>query len=293
MSGERRATDLGGEREIDLARWRDAALANWWLAAAGLVAGIVVSSLYTLSGHTTYTASALIARGQAFNPAGTATVLSYLSSPVAIQAYATTPATLEAVAAKVGMSAGELRGHITTSTLTREGTASTTNTNSILVQITVKLNRPKRAEDAANALAAIITRATTSDYVRQSISIYKVRLGNYAARIKTLQGRIQSLNETLAHSGSLQPLDRLVLVSELDQAEAALGQTLDSQTTTQTQLTLAEDVEQTQLIQKAQAVKSVGRSRRNSVLVGGLIGLILGAIVATVYGLRVRRTLPG
>lgn len=290
MSGERLATDLGAEREIDLARWRDAALAYWWLAVAGLVAGIIAGSVYALSGGTTYKASALIARGQAFNPAGTSSVLGYLSSPAAIQAYATSPEALATVAAKAGMSVGELRGHVSTATLTDNGQASTINTNSVLVQITVKLNKPKRAVDAANALAALIKRVTTSDYVRQSISLYNVRLGNYGARVKTLQGRIQSLNDTLASSGNLQPLDRLVLVSELDQAEATLGQTLDSQSTTQQELTLAEDVEQTQLIQKAQAEKTAGRSRRNSSVTGGLIGLILGAIVATVYGLRTTRT---
>ena len=71
------------------------------------------------------------------------------------------------------MSAGELSGHVTGSTVDQgSGTASTADTNSILVQITVTLNKPKRAEDAANAIAAIIKRVTTSNYVRQSIAIY-------------------------------------------------------------------------------------------------------------------------
>ena len=47
------------------------------------------------------------------------------------------------------MTRGELRGHVTTSTVSETGTSSTTNTNSILIQITVALNKPKRAEEAA------------------------------------------------------------------------------------------------------------------------------------------------
>jgi capsular polysaccharide biosynthesis protein len=293
MSKDRSAVDPGGEREIDLGRWRDAALAYWWVAVAGLAVGLILSGIYSLRGTPSrYAASALVARGQAFNPAGTGTVLGYLSSPAAIQAYATEPATLATVAAKVGITAGELSGHVTTSTLTRTGTVSTVDTNSILVQLTVTLNKPTRAEDAANALAAIIKRITTSNYVRQSITIFKVRLANYAARIKTLQQRVQSLNEVVDHSTGLQPLDRLVLVSQLDESEGSLGQTLDAQTTAQQGLTLAEDVEQTQIIQQAKAQKVPKPAHRSAILVGGLIGLILGGIGAIVYGLRATRTRP-
>ncbi len=293
MSGDRPATDLGVEREIDLRRWKDAVLAYWWVAVAGLVLGIVVGSVYSLGGGTSYTASATIARGQVFNPAGTSSVLGYLSSPVAIQNFVTAPATLDKVATKIGIGAGELRGHVSVATLTDTGVPSTANTNSILIQITVRLSKPKKAEDAANALAALVKSDTTSSYVRESIAQYKVKLGNYAARIKTLQTRIASVNAVLANPAGLTALDQLLVASELDSAEASLGQTLDSQTTVQQELTLAELVETTQIIPPpAKAQKTLARSRRNSVLFGALIGLVLGSIAATVYGLRARRTSP-
>ena len=229
--------------------------------------GAVIGGLYSLSGASTYTATALIARGQAFSPGGNQPVLSYLSSPITIEALATSPVALRYAAAKAGMSPGELRGHITTSTINAAGQAQP-NTNSILIQIAVALNRPKRAEDAANALAELIKRQTTSGYVRQSIGIYQVRLKNYAQRLKTLQTRINALNATLAKSSNLSALDQLVIASQLDSAEAAYGQTLDSQTTNEQLLTLAQQVEQTQIIQPARAEKSTARSRRNSVVVG-------------------------
>jgi len=289
MSGDKPAADLEAEREIDLRRWLDALLSRWWIAVAGLVVGAIIGGVYSLSGGTTYTATALIARGQAFSPGGNTTVLSYLSSPAAIEAYATSPAALRYAAAKAGISVGELRGHVSTSTVGETGATAAQNTNSVLVQIMVALNRPRRAEDAADALAQLIKKETTSGYVTQSISIYKVRLANFAVRLKTLQARINALNKTLASSTNLAPLDQLVVASELDSAEAAYGQTLDSQTTNQQLLTLAQEVEQTQIIQQAKAVKSTARSRRSSLIFGALIGLIVGAIVALVVGLRAAR----
>jgi uncharacterized protein involved in exopolysaccharide biosynthesis len=286
------AVDPGVERDIDLRRWKDAAVAYWWVAAAGLVAGIVIGSVYSLSGGSSYSASALIARGQAFNPGGNTPVLSYLSSPDAIESYATEPSTLQVVAAKAGLTVNELSGHVTTSTVGQTGTASQTNTNSILIQITVTLNKAKKAEDAANAFADVVTQLTTSDYVRSSLAIYEQRDASFKSRITALKQQIASLQEVLKGS-TLTPLNKLVLVSELEQAQASLGQTLDSQTTNEQDLILARDVEQTKVIQKAtRAQKSVARSRRNSVLFGGLIGLLIGVAAALVYGLRARRPSP-
>jgi uncharacterized protein involved in exopolysaccharide biosynthesis len=289
MTGDQGAADLGAEREIDLRSWWVALCSRWWIALIGLVAGFLVGVLFTLGGGSSYTAIALIARGQAFSPSGNSNVLSYLSSPIAIQALATSEPALRYASAKSGLSVAQLRGNVSTPTLTPEGVASQTNTNSTLVQIAVVARKPKRAEAAANALAELIKRQTTSAYVTQSISIYKQRLASYAVRLNTLRARVDAANKALARSSDLAPLDRLVIASQLDAAQGALGSTLDSQTTTQQLLTLAQEVEQTQIIQAAKATKSTARSRRNSVLFGALIGLLAGAIVAIAVGLRAAR----
>ncbi len=282
--------DVGAEREIDLRRWMDGFLARWPYAVAGLIAGVVVGGLYSLSGGSSWVASATIARGQVFNPAGTAQVQGYLTSPSQIQNLATGASNLDTVGAEIGMSGAALRGHVSTSTITSAGIASTTNTNSVLVLITVTLSKPKKAEDAANGLAKLIKSETTTRYVEQSISGYQTRLTNYAARVVALRGQIAALRKVLASPGSLAPLDVLNLSTQLEGAQAALGQTLDSETTTQQELILAQDVETTQIIPPAaKAVKTIARSRRNSVVFGGLIGLIAGAILATVLGVRRKR----
>jgi uncharacterized protein involved in exopolysaccharide biosynthesis len=290
MSADQVATDLGAERDIDLRGWLEALKLRWWIAVVGLVIGAVVGGLFALGGSRSYDATALIARGQAYAPGGGNTVLSYITSPGAIQAIATSEESLRTAAAKAGISVGELRGHVLTSTVDPTGGKAEAGTNSTVMMITVTLNRPRRAEDAANALAAIVQKQTTTGYVDQAIQIYKTRLANYATRLKTLQTRINSLSSVLNHPAGLSALDQLVISNELDSAQAAYGQTLDSQTANEQLLTLAQQVERTQILQPAVAQKVVsGRSARNSVVVGAVIGLLIGAIVALIIGLRVRR----
>jgi uncharacterized protein involved in exopolysaccharide biosynthesis len=288
MSGDKpAAVDLGAEREIDLRRWLDAFVSRWWIAVVGLVIGAIVGGVYSLSGGSSYVAAATIARGEAFSPSGASLVQGYITSPSQLSNLVTAPVNLQKVAAQIGVPWTALRGHVSASTITSSGTASPTNTNSTIVLITVTLPKPRKAEEAANALAGVIKEQTTTRYVRQSIKAYQTKLANYAARVLALRAEIASLNRVLAKPGGLSPLDQLVLSTQLQGAQAALGQTLDSQTTAQQQLILAQDVSTTQIIPPpARAVKTVARSRRNSVVFGALIGLIIGSIVALVVGLR-------
>jgi capsular polysaccharide biosynthesis protein len=161
----------------------------------------------------------------------------------------------------------------------------------VLVELTVRSPKAKRAEDGANALAKVIKAKTTSTYVKQSIAAYQTLLTNFTKREGTLTRKIAVLNGILNSSAgkSLAPLDQLVLAQELDTAEGTLGATINSITTTQQQLTLAQQIETTQIIQVAKASKTTARSRRNSVLFGALIGLLAGAIIAIVVGLRSTR----
>jgi capsular polysaccharide biosynthesis protein len=277
--------DPGVEREIDLGALKDAVLARWWIAVVGLVVGVAIGAAYTLSFGTTWAASAIIAPGQSFSPNGNTVVLGYLSSHQAIDALAKSETTLAAVSAKTGVPLDKLegKGNILTKTIDPE---------SRTFSIVVTLKNRQQAEDAANAIADYIKNATTPPYVAQSIRVYGVRLANYAVRLKTLAERIKALNLALAKSQNLSPLDRLVLVSELDAAQASQGSTLVSQTNTEQALALAQYVSRTQVIQKATSEQSVGRSRRSPVVTGGLIGLLIGALVAIAVGFRASQVRP-
>jgi uncharacterized protein involved in exopolysaccharide biosynthesis len=291
MSVDRSAADLEAERDIDLRSWLDALRSRWWIAAAGLVIGAIIGGVYSLSGGSTYVATAFIAPGQAFNPSGSSPVLTYLTSQAAINKLATSAAAVEYAAARSGVPLGKLRGNVSTSAVNQQTGAnqsSTTQRNAVLVAIQVQLDKKTKAERAAQAIAKYIQTETTSGYVKHSIEIYDTLIKNLTQRQVTSQARVNALT-TAAKQPGLSLDQQLLLAIQLDQAQATLGQTINSLETTRQQQLLAQQVEQTQIIQNAKAEKTTARSRRNSVVVGAVIGLLIGAIVAIVVGLRARR----
>jgi len=80
-----------------------------------------------------------------------------------------------------------------------------------------------------------------------------------------------------------------VLISQIDNAEQRQGNLYDQKATTQQQLAFAKNVESAKVITVARSQKASAHSRRSSLLVGALIGLLLGAAAAIVLGPRGRR----
>jgi capsular polysaccharide biosynthesis protein len=181
----------------------------------------------------------------------------------------------------------KLRGHVTTQSIST-GLGSSASRGANLIRVTVQLSKPKHAEDAANALGNIVIADTTSPYVKKSILTYQSKEKRYNAQLTSLTRVIDSYNNALA-TEKLGFLAKLIMVNQLDAAIARQGNLNDKLAATDQQLTLVQNVEIAQLIEHAAAVKTTARSRRNSILVGALIGLIAGVIVAIVFGTRVRR----
>jgi len=281
-------TDAGVEREIDLGRWKQAAVERWWLVAAGLVVGAVIGAVYSLSGGSVWEASVLMAPSQAFSPNGSP-VLSYQSSPRAINELATDPATLRKVAAKAHVTFGQLQGHVSTSTVST-GQGSTASRGSVLIRITVQLEKPKKTAAAADALGEIVAAQSTGTYVTASIATLKQDLVGNRRLLASVGQQIAAYNKVLS-TQNLNPFDKLLLVTQLNNAISRQGNLNDKIEAQTQQLTLAQNIELAQVIspRPSSAVKTTARSRRNSILVGALIGLIVGAIVAIVVDVRARR----
>jgi capsular polysaccharide biosynthesis protein len=279
-------TDVDAEREIDLGRWKQAALDRWWIVLAGLVAGIVVGAILSLAGGSIFQASVLIAPGQAFSPNG-APVLNYLSSPRGINDLVTSEATLKAAGERAHVSVTKLRGHVSTQTVLT-GAGNVASRGAVLIKITVQLHQAQKAEDAANALGQIIKDETTSSYVRQSVAVVQTAIVGYQKELEALAVRIRELNKQIPSTND--PLTRIVLVSQADNAAQRQATISNNLAIARQQLALAQNIEYAQVIGgKANAVKTTARSRRNSILVGALIGLIAGVIVAIVVDVRARR----
>src|ERR1700733_5947844 len=158
MSAGTVGPDLGVEREVDLRRWRDAVLARRWFLIAGLVAGLIVGGLYSLTGASTYEGTVTIQPAQPFNSAGNP-VLNYTSSPVAIELLVTSARAINAAAAAAGMAPDQLDGHVSTSdVITSFGPVATRGT--VLISITVSLPQEVRAVKAANELGHFVVAET-------------------------------------------------------------------------------------------------------------------------------------
>jgi uncharacterized protein involved in exopolysaccharide biosynthesis len=74
-------------------------------------------------------------------------------------------------------------------------------------------------------------------------------------------------------------------VSQVDNAEQRQGNLFDQKATTEQQLAFAKNVESAKIVRDAASTLSTAHSKRTSVVIGALIGLLIGAIVAIVgYG---------
>jgi hypothetical protein len=277
MTIVRPAPELDAEREIDLSRWRTSLVRRWWIVAAGLVAGVLVGGLYSLSGGSVWQASALLAPGQAFTPSGSP-VLNYFSSPLAINALATQETTLVRAAAAARTSVAKLRDQVSTQSI-QTGAGAVAARGAVLIKITVQLQNAKEASDAANAIARIIVADTEGPFVRQSLKADQSKIASYSKQLVSVGKVIDQYNQVLA-TQKLDPFNKLVLTTQVDNALLRQGNLNDKLTATQATLSLLQNIEIGQIVSEAAAVKTTARSRRNSILVGALIGLLVAAVVA-------------
>jgi uncharacterized protein involved in exopolysaccharide biosynthesis len=277
MTSPGHPSDLDAEREVDLVRWRGALVRLWWLPVAGLVVGAIVGILYSFSGGTNFKATALISLGQPVSPGGVA-AQGYGQNPRAVSQIVSAASVQRQVEDRADMRPGALRGQVSVAQVgsaTGAGAARATP----LISLTVAGKRSETVAAAANALAGIVVSETTAKYVGTKIATYTQVLKTTDSQLASINLRLAELNRVLKVS-HLDPLNELVLVSQIDNSEQRQGNLFDQQATTQQQLAFARTVESATIVTRAAAVKASAHSRGSSALIGALIGLILGAIAA-------------
>jgi capsular polysaccharide biosynthesis protein len=279
-------TDDFAEREVDLARWRRAVVALWWIPVGGLVLGAILGVLYSLGGGTNYKATALISLGQPTSPGG-ALVNGFGTNPRAVSQIVSSADAQAQAADRADMRPAALRGHVSVAQVgsaTGAGAARSTP----LISLTVNGTRPSTTSAAANALADIVIKDTTAAYVGVKIRTFRTTLESVNTQLKSVNARLSILTAATKAAKNLDPLQQLLIVSQEDNAEARLGNLIAQQETLQQQLAFATQVESAKVITAARSVKASAHSRNSSLLVGALIGLILGAIAAIVVDARRR-----
>jgi hypothetical protein len=269
-----RETDLQAEQEVDLGRYWRAIVARWWLLLAGLVVGALIGYLVSLGGKQVWNASATVYLGAPYSVVGGTLLQGPQANPSTVGTIARAESSIDEAAAKAGMRPGDLRGNISTKTIsTGVGTSTTRVTANPLVKITVQASTRRKAQVAANALAQIVV----------------TRLATYTDRkIGTLQERITADQEQI---DAIQRQQRAAADATAKAVIALhLGDVLDDQLQAKQLLIQAQEVERPSVLTRAAAVKTTARSRRNSVVVAGFLGLLAGLFAALFWEPLARRT---
>ncbi|MFL5980137.1 MAG: hypothetical protein ACJ74R_00310 [Gaiellaceae bacterium] len=267
-----RNVDADAEQEVDLGRYWSAIVARWWLPLLGLIVGAFIGYLIALGGKEVWKASSNVYLGASYSAIGSVFLQGPQANPSTAGTIARAESSIEAAAARAGMRASDLRGHVSTAAIsTGSGSTVVRTTGNPLVRITVQASTRRRAQLAANALANIVVE----------------RLSPFADRkIETLKQQIA------ADEQQADKLRRGVAGGDaVAQAVLAvqLGEVMDDLLQAKQQLVQAEEVERPQVLVPAAATKTTARSRRNSVVVAAFLGLVLGIIAALVWEPVMRR----
>jgi uncharacterized protein involved in exopolysaccharide biosynthesis len=280
--GRRTEPELDAEQEVDVGRYWRALQARWWLPLVGLVVGAALGYIVAVGGGEVYKAETTLYLGQPFSPTGNAPVQGLGTNPTIVGQIARSEQSLKAAAAKCGTRVGQLRGKVSTQTVTAAGARGRiTPGQNPLVELTVQANRAGVAECAADTLSdSVVDRV--SSYVDVKITSLNRRLDSLNEQTASLGRKIAAQERALNQSG-LTPLEQLVLVSQTENAEQRRGIVEEERQEATQQLALAQEVERARVVERAGAVKTTARSTQNSAAVGGIIGLILGAIAAVAW----------
>jgi capsular polysaccharide biosynthesis protein len=272
--------ELDAERDVDLHRHWDSITTHWWLPVVGLVGGIIVGYLISLGGAQVYKAKATVYLGQPLSQGGVQ-VQSQATNPSTVRQIVTSEAVIQAVAQKVGLKPSQLRGHISTQAVS--GNISRLGQNP-LVAINVTGHERRKVARAANNLAAtVVNSRALAGYAKTKIQNLQLLVDQEKTALAALSRNLKAQQAALGRASGLSTAEQLIALGQLNGLLQQQLTTTDQLTTNQQQLALAKDVEAPQITTFAAATKTTARSRRNTVIVAALIGLLLGIIAALVY----------
>jgi uncharacterized protein involved in exopolysaccharide biosynthesis len=272
-----RGFDPEAEQEVDFARYVRLLGVRWWLLAAGLVAGAVIGYLVSLGGNQVYSAAATVYLGQPYTPPGSALIQDPQTNPSSVGQVVNNQAVINAVARLCNTKPGAFAHGISTQAVatgaSTKGGAAAVNP---LVKVSVQSKKGKVAACAANKLAAKVVTA---------LGVYPAaKIANLKSQIASDNEGIKTINTAIA-KGSLSDTDKLLLQTTLKSYQT-------DRTTNSQLLLLATKVESPYVFANAASHKVTARSRRNTVVIAAIIGLILGAIAALLWDTVVPRITP-
>jgi hypothetical protein len=277
---ERELPDLDAEESVDLRRHWVAITTHWWLPVIGLVAGVIVGYLISLGGAQVFKAKATVYLGQPLSQGGVQ-VQSQATNPSTVRQIVTAESTIERVARDAGMRAAQLRGHVSTQAVT--GNISRLGQNP-LVSISVTGHARRPVQRAANDLArTVVFSDALGGYANTKIRNLQLQVDQEQAAISLLNRNLKAQQQALGNGSGLSTTERLIALGQINGLQQELVTTTGLLTTNQQQLALAKNVEAPQITTLATSTRTTARSRRNTVIVAALIGLLLGIVAAVLW----------
>ena len=275
--------DLEGEQEVDLASGWQRIKLRWWLPVLGLVAGALVGLVLALSGGDVWRAETIVYLGQPFAPLGGGQIQSLATNPRTVSEIVRSESAIQAASEATGIPPAKLRSSISTKELTAVGQVRGINP---LMEIAVKADGPRKAEEAADALAERVVE-NVSTYVSEKVGLLERQVRVSELQLAAVEARIQEAQEqqdALLDNTAIAPIERLLLSQNLNAvittADARRSALQEDLFEAGQLLNLAESVESSRVVEEARAVKTTARSSRTSLLVGALIGLVIGLVAA-------------
>jgi hypothetical protein len=266
--------DLDAEREVDVGHYVDALVARWWLPVVGLLVGAAVGYLLSLGGEDVYRAESTVYIGSPYAPNGTVLLpASLITNQSTIPRIVRSEETIAEVAREAGMTRPKLRKGISTRQL-RSGQGRLV--PSQLYVVSVRGDDRAEVQSAARALAdRVVDRL--DGYARSKIVDFRQELRSQNAQLDAIQ---QQVDAALAALRRATGTEQAVWATALSVAEQRRGTLEEERLETRQLLAQAEEVELPRVIDRAVAAQTTARSTRNSIAVGGLIGLVLGLLAA-------------
>jgi len=259
--------DPEAEQEVDFGRYLRLLGARWWLLAAGLVAGAIIGYALSLGSRQLYKASASLYLGQPYTASGNVQLQGLQTNPSTVSTIAHSEAVDDLVASRCKAKASSFRNGISTKGAAAGAASASKTGQNPLVSLSVQAKKRKVAACAANGLAAAV--------IDRISSYANLKIAHFRSEITSDERAINTIKSGVA-SGSVSTTDKLLFQLQL--------RTLQDDLNTAAQLLIqAQQFEAPKVLTPAAATRVTARSRRNTVVISALIGLLLGMIAALMW----------
>jgi hypothetical protein len=233
----------------------------------------VLGYLVSLGGNQVWNATTTVYLGASYSIIGGNLLQGPQANPATVGTIARAQDSIAQAAARAGMRAADLRGNVSTKSISTGAGASTTRvTANPLVRLTVQASTRRKAQVAANTLAGIVVDRLSPFADKKIVGLQE--------RIAADQQQIDAIAQQ--QRGASDVTAKAVFALHL-------GDVLDDQLQAKQLLIQAQEVERPKVLTRAAAVKTTARSRRNSVVVAAFLGLLIGLLAALLWDPVVRR----